>query len=73
LFKEKKGNMTLKVVETVIGDYVDPDLASGVAIICPKCKKKTLNTRFCVLCAEQIHPVGWNPPLPVYGSLPGDK
>jgi len=62
-----------KVVETVIGDYTDPALVSGIAIICPACKKKTLNTRCCLLCGKPIHALGWKPPLPPYGSLPGDK
>ena len=63
----------LKVVETVISDYVDPSIASGVAIICPRCNKKTLNTRCCLLCGKPIHGFGWAPTSPPYGSLPGDK
>ena len=57
--------------EVKISDYIDPAVASGVAVICPHCKLVTLNTRFCIICGSQLHALGWTPPVPLYESFTG--
>ena len=33
-----------------------------IVIKCPACDTDIPNTRFCLNCAHQLHPIGWNPP-----------
>jgi predicted amidophosphoribosyltransferase len=48
-----------KAKSNKISDYVDPDIALGVAIICPHCNRKVGNVRFCWNCGERLHPNTW--------------
>ena len=69
--KKDKPLPEVTISESKISDYVDPAIASGVATICPNCKRTVNNTRFCLNCAHQLHPIGWTPPVPLYESLTG--
>jgi len=55
-YRIKHGGLP-KCVKQKQGDSKDPD-ADGL-VICSKCNNLIPNTIFCVYCANQLHPLGW--------------